>query len=59
MYRTSGFVAPPTVSGTMKTLGLAVSPPPATNPQVYAQNYSCPVPNIQVYQRYPYSQSYA
>ncbi len=29
----------------------AVPPPPAVNPQVYAQNYSCPVPNIQTFQQ--------
>lgn len=31
----------------------AVPPPPAVNPQVYAQNYSCPVPNIQTFQQPP------
>lgn len=31
----------------------AVPPPPAANPQVFAQNYSCPTPNIQTFQQPP------
>lgn len=53
------FVVPPTVNGTLgqakgKMLNRAVAPPPATNPQVYAQNYSCPVPNIQIFRMPPW-----
>ena len=40
----------PTV-GQLPAMPGAVPPPPAVNPQVYAQNYSCPVPNIQTFQQ--------
>ncbi len=45
------FVVPPTVAGTLGQIKLpgAVPPPPAVNPQVYASNYSCSVPNIQTF----------
>ncbi len=49
------FLAPPTVAGTLGQLKLpgAVPPPPAVNPQVYASNYSCSVPNIQTFMQPP------
>ena len=49
------FVAPPTVAGTLGQINLpgAVPPPPAVNPQVYASNYSCSVPNIQTFMQPP------